>query len=404
MGKPSIFISYSRKDTEFVKRLAADLELAGYDPWWDVADLRGGQAWAAEIEKHVRACDAAVIVLSPDSNRSEWVGKETLLALELKKTIIPAKWRESELPLPLVDRQFVDFRDRYDEALRDLCQALPPGTASIRPGPPAKSTASIYMVLAAVAAIVVLGGLIWKFLLRPASPTPMPAQAVPMTSTAVLPTRFSEAATPPTAALPPTATLPPIASPSLAATPLPVVALPPTATPPRTTVPSPTATSLPTPPTPPPTSTQPACAIAAGDTFLALWQQDRARLGCALNEPAQSNAAAESFQRGRMIWRENNRMIYVLHNDGDWAAYPDVWVDGTPEPGGFQAPSGLYTPVRGFGTIWRRLGGTSARLGWATGTEGPVSIRFQDFEKGLMLEMEGKVYLLGDNGGLWLAP
>ncbi len=121
------------------------------------------------------------------------------MALELKKTIIPVKWRESQLPLPLVDRQFVDFRDRYDEALRDLCQALPPATASIRTGPPAKSTASIYMIVAAVAAIVVLGGLIWKFLLRPASPTPMPAQAVPVTSTAVPPTRVSEAGTLPTA-------------------------------------------------------------------------------------------------------------------------------------------------------------------------------------------------------------
>ena len=220
MGKPSIFISYSRKDTEFVKRLAKSLEQEGYDPWWDIADLRGGQTWAAEIEKHVRACDAAVIVLSPDSNRSEWVGKETLKALELKKTIIPVKWRESELPFPLVDRQFVDFRDRYDEALRDLCQALPPATASIRTGPPAKSTASIYKIVAAVAAIVVLGGLIWKFVLRPASPSSMPAQAVPVTSTAVPPTRVSEAgtlpaaavlptATPPTATIPPTATMPP---------------------------------------------------------------------------------------------------------------------------------------------------------------------------------------------------
>ncbi len=105
-----------------------------------------------------------------------------------------------------------------------------------------------------------------------------------------------------------------------------------------------------------------------------------------------------------MIWRENNRMIYVLHSDGDWAAYPDIWVDGAPEPEGFQAPSDLYTPVRGFGTIWRRLGGTSARLGWATEPENSVPIQFQDFEKGLMLEMAGKVYLLGDNGERWLTP
>jgi len=105
-----------------------------------------------------------------------------------------------------------------------------------------------------------------------------------------------------------------------------------------------------------------------------------------------------------MIWRKNNNQIYVLHSDGDWAAYPDIWADGTPEPQGLQPPTGMYTPMRGFGTTWRRLGGTSARLGWATEAEYAVPIQFQDFEKGLMLEMEGKVYLLGDNGGRWLAP
>lgn len=106
-----------------------------------------------------------------------------------------------------------------------------------------------------------------------------------------------------------------------------------------------------------------------------------------------------------MIWRKGNDMIYVLYDDGDWAAYSDISVEGEPEPGGFQPPEGLRTPVRGFGAIWRaKLGGTAARIGWATQDEYAVSVLFQDFEKGLMLEMEGRVYLLGDNGGCWLAP
>ena len=45
MGQPTIFISYLRKDTEFVRRLASDLEQTGYDSWWDVANIRGGQEW-----------------------------------------------------------------------------------------------------------------------------------------------------------------------------------------------------------------------------------------------------------------------------------------------------------------------------------------------------------------------
>jgi len=39
-----IFISYSRKDMDFVRKLAGDLETAGYDVWWDITDLQGGDA------------------------------------------------------------------------------------------------------------------------------------------------------------------------------------------------------------------------------------------------------------------------------------------------------------------------------------------------------------------------
>ncbi|MCX7669086.1 MAG: hypothetical protein N2439_03315, partial [Anaerolineae bacterium] len=158
-------------------------------------------------------------------------------------------------------------------------------------------------------------------------------------------------------------------------------------------------------PTPTATPTPIPCRIAAGERFRTLWTQQRARLGCALNPPTQSDAATERFQYGRMIWRRSNDMIYVLYDDGDWAMFADIYEEGAPEPGGFQPPAGLRTPVRGFGAIWRtKLGGTAARIGWATQDEYAVSVVFQDFERGLMLEMEGKVYLLGDNGGRWLAP
>jgi hypothetical protein len=149
--------------------------------------------------------------------------------------------------------------------------------------------------------------------------------------------------------------------------------------------------------------TEVACRVAAADPFRALWQQQRTQLGCALNQPAFVDAATERFERGRMIWRKNNDMIYVLYDAGDLAAYPDTSVDGAPEPEGFEPPAGLHTPVRGFGTIWRtELGGANARIGWATEAEYGLPIQFQDFEKGLMMEIEGKVYALDANGNIWL--
>jgi hypothetical protein len=145
-----------------------------------------------------------------------------------------------------------------------------------------------------------------------------------------------------------------------------------------------------------------ACSVPAADSLQEIWRQNQQLLGCALNRLAQSDAAAERFEHGRMIWRKSNDMIYVLYDDGDWAAYPDRSVDGEPEPAGFEAPAGLHTPVRGFGVTWRAaLGGTGARIGWATEAEYGLPIQVQDFQHGLVFMMSDTTYLLGDDGRTW---
>ena len=147
------------------------------------------------------------------------------------------------------------------------------------------------------------------------------------------------------------------------------------------------------------------CARPPAAPFGALWQQYRAELGCATTLLITSDAASERFQRGRMIWRKDNDQIYVLFDDGDWLATPDTSVDGAPEPAGAAPPAGLYAPVRGFGATWReRLGGSGGRIGWATEAEYGVSMQFQDFDRGLMLVLSNRVYLLGDSGRRWRSP
>ena len=84
-----IFISYSRKDIDFVRKLAGDLEKAGYDVWWDLTDLRGGDDWPRVIPAAIEASKYFIIVLSPNSAVSDWVEKEYTHALSLRKKIIP---------------------------------------------------------------------------------------------------------------------------------------------------------------------------------------------------------------------------------------------------------------------------------------------------------------------------
>ncbi len=76
----------------------------------------------------------------------------------------------------------------------------------------------------------------------------------------------------------------------------------------------------------------------------------------------------QPFQHGVMLWFSDLKQIYVLSDDGEVHIYEDIYVEGQPDPGD-QAPSGLFTPVRGFGQIWERMGGANSALGWATDKE-----------------------------------
>jgi hypothetical protein len=121
-----IFISYSRKDIAFIRRLAADLERASYTVWWDITDLRGGDDWVRVIPEAIETSDFVIVVLSPDATASEWVRKEYTQALSLRKRIIPIMLRMTAVPFALNTINYVDFTSEsaYAENLNALLQAL----------------------------------------------------------------------------------------------------------------------------------------------------------------------------------------------------------------------------------------------------------------------------------------
>src|SRR5262245_49456649 len=96
-----IFISYSRKDINFVRQLARDLEKAGYEVWWDLTDLRGGDDWVRVIPSAIESSQSVIVVLSPNSVVSDWVEKEYAQALSLRKKIIPIMLTQTRVPFAL---------------------------------------------------------------------------------------------------------------------------------------------------------------------------------------------------------------------------------------------------------------------------------------------------------------
>ena len=120
-----IFISYSRKDIDFARKLAGDMEKASYDVWWDITDLRGGDDWVRTLPAAIQASEIFIIVLTPNSIASEWVQKEYTQALTLRKKIVPIMFEMCDVPFALNTINYVNFMGgNYEDSFENLLRAL----------------------------------------------------------------------------------------------------------------------------------------------------------------------------------------------------------------------------------------------------------------------------------------
>jgi len=120
-----IFISYSRKDIDFARKLAGDLETAGYDVWWDITDLQGGDDWVRTIPNAIATSQYVIVVLTPNSIESEWVEKEYTQSLTLRKKIIPIMLVPTSVPFALNTINFVNFAiGEYPDNFKKLLAPL----------------------------------------------------------------------------------------------------------------------------------------------------------------------------------------------------------------------------------------------------------------------------------------
>jgi hypothetical protein len=127
-SKGSIFISYSRKDNDVLRRIVLFLRKRGIKAWVDNEKLTPGTSiWEEEIEKAIIGASAIIVVLSPDSKNSEWVRREISLAEQNRKKIFPVLVRgdrDSSITLRLINHQFVDIRENEAAGLTALYTSL----------------------------------------------------------------------------------------------------------------------------------------------------------------------------------------------------------------------------------------------------------------------------------------
>ena len=130
-----VFITYARKDLDFVKGLHASLEARGKSAWVDWEGIPPSAEWLGEIKGAIEETEAFVFVISPYSCSSEICALELAHAREQGKRLIPvlrAEVSASEVDASLRGLNWILLRtaDDQDLGVERLVAALETGEIS----------------------------------------------------------------------------------------------------------------------------------------------------------------------------------------------------------------------------------------------------------------------------------
>lgn len=118
---PRLFISYSRKDEAFARRIARLLSEWGADVWIDVEDIPAGVNWSNAIDEGLRLCDLMLLIITPESMASENVADEWQSYHDEQKAIVPLLLRRAPVHFQLRRMQYIDFQNQpFDTAAKQL--------------------------------------------------------------------------------------------------------------------------------------------------------------------------------------------------------------------------------------------------------------------------------------------
>jgi tetratricopeptide (TPR) repeat protein len=112
-----IFISYSRKDKDFVRRLDEALKSRGREAWVDWEDIRPTEEFMQAIYGAIEAADTFVFVLTPDSVASVVCRREIAHAATHNKRMVPIVAHEVDVatvPEPLAKLNWIFCRESDD--------------------------------------------------------------------------------------------------------------------------------------------------------------------------------------------------------------------------------------------------------------------------------------------------
>lgn len=126
MIRPSIFISYSRNDGKFARKLEAHLRKKGVEVWIDTQGIPVGIKWSTAVQQGLQESDLLIVIISPDSMISSNVEDEWQYFLDHKKPIVPILLKPTDrIHFQLSRLQYINFhQQRFEVAFDQLWLAM----------------------------------------------------------------------------------------------------------------------------------------------------------------------------------------------------------------------------------------------------------------------------------------
>jgi GTPase SAR1 family protein len=124
-----IFISYSRRDKDFVRRLYDALAAVCQKVWVDWNDIPPAEDWRQEIARGIAAAHNFVFIISSHSIASTVCGEELAQAMALGKRLVPLVRQDvgyNNVPPALARLNWIFFQDTddFDAAFQKLVAAI----------------------------------------------------------------------------------------------------------------------------------------------------------------------------------------------------------------------------------------------------------------------------------------
>ena len=130
ISKRSVFISYSRKDTEFVRKLNDSLDSSEIEAWVDWEGIPPSSDWMDEITRAIEGGDAFLFVISPDSLASKVCMEELELGIKYNKKLIPILHRDPNKGTVMHDKLsshnwvYMRKQDNYDDGISKVLESI----------------------------------------------------------------------------------------------------------------------------------------------------------------------------------------------------------------------------------------------------------------------------------------